>query len=63
MSIDYFIRVKLLHTSWVDERTGYGRIARYAWGEDYHRIFKKRLHDLEQSIHQLVPGAHTTKLC
>ena len=42
-----------------DEHIGFGRIARYAWGEDYHRIFKKRLKDLEKSILCLAPEAQT----
>jgi len=40
-----------------DERTGNGRIARYAWGEDYHRLFKQRLKSLEASLRLLAPKA------
>ncbi|MCP9455169.1 MAG: tRNA epoxyqueuosine(34) reductase QueG [Nitrospira sp.] len=42
-----------------DERPGYGRIARYAWGQDYHKIFRNRLKQLEQRIHDLAPDAQT----
>jgi epoxyqueuosine reductase len=42
-----------------DERPGYGRIARYAWGTDYHKIFGDRLAQLEQRIRNLAPGAET----
>jgi len=42
-----------------NEQAGYGRIARYAWGEDYHRIIRKRLEQLETRITQLAPGAET----
>ena len=28
---------------------GYGRVARYAWGRDYHRVLKKRLNGFVQS--------------
>ena len=42
-----------------DERPGYGRIARYAWGEDYHEILKQRLEQLEGRIRTLAPGAGT----
>ncbi|MDA0739006.1 MAG: tRNA epoxyqueuosine(34) reductase QueG [Nitrospirae bacterium] len=42
-----------------DEGPGNGRIARYAWGKDYHRLFKKRLKNLELSIAKLAPDATT----
>ena len=42
-----------------EERAGYGRIARYAWGQDYHRVLKRRLKNLEQSIVALTPEAIT----
>lgn len=41
------------------EQPGYGRIARYAWGKDYHKIFDSRLKQLEQAIHRMAPGAQT----
>lgn len=34
-----------------------GRIARYARGYDYHRLIKKRLHDLCDSLGERFPGA------
>ncbi|MGE3978730.1 MAG: tRNA epoxyqueuosine(34) reductase QueG [Nitrospira sp.] len=42
-----------------DEQPGYGRIARYAWGRDYHKLFDSRLKQLEQVIHRLAPDAKT----
>jgi len=42
-----------------DERPGYGRIARYAWGKDYHKVFDDRLAQLELRIRDLAPGAET----
>jgi len=42
-----------------DERPGHGRIARYAWGKDYHKIFDERLAELEQCIRALAPEAKT----
>ena len=44
-----------------NETHGYGRIARYAWGKDYHKVFNRRLKELEKYIHQLVPDAHTRR--
>lgn len=41
------------------EGRGYGRIARYAWGKDYHRVLGDRLALLEAKIHDLAPGAIT----
>jgi len=42
-----------------DERPGYGRIARYAWGRDYHEVLGGRLARLEERIRALAPGAET----
>lgn len=42
-----------------NEQPGYGRIARYAWGKDYHKLFDSRLKQLERSIHRLAPDATT----
>ena len=36
---------------------GTGRIARYAWGRDYHRAIKKRLKRLERFIRSQVPDS------
>lgn len=41
------------------EGPGYGRIARYAWGKDYHQVLGDRLALLEAKIHDLEPGANT----
>jgi epoxyqueuosine reductase len=42
-----------------DERPGHGRIARYAWGNDYHRVMRDRLEQLEHRIKVLAPDART----
>ncbi len=39
------------------DEPGTGRISRYAWGEDYHRILTARLEELLASIKRLSPGA------
>ncbi len=42
-----------------NEQPGYGRIARYAWGKDYHKMMSNKLKQLEARISSLVPEAHT----
>ncbi|MEQ1656238.1 MAG: tRNA epoxyqueuosine(34) reductase QueG [Nitrospira sp.] len=42
-----------------DERPGHGRIARYAWGRDYHDVLGKKLTQLEARIAALAPQAIT----
>ena len=33
-----------------------GRLARYAWGDDYHKVLKKRLHGLADTLRELLPA-------
>ena len=33
-----------------------GRIARYAWGDDYHKVIKKRLHELADALRDRWPN-------
>ncbi len=40
-----------------DERPGHGRIARYAWGQDYHDVLGAKLKRFEQTIAALAPQA------
>jgi epoxyqueuosine reductase len=42
-----------------NEQPGMGRIARYAWGKDYHTVMSKRLAQLEAKIAALAPGVTT----
>lgn len=42
-----------------NEAPGYGRIARYAWGTDYHKTLGDRLKQLEHRVRALAPDATT----
>ena len=42
-----------------DESNQAGRIARYAWGKDYHILMKERLTQLESFLHSHVPEIQT----
>ncbi|HEX7092920.1 MAG TPA: tRNA epoxyqueuosine(34) reductase QueG [Nitrospiraceae bacterium] len=42
-----------------NEQPGMGRIARYAWGKDYHIVMSRRLSQLEAKIAALAPGVTT----
>jgi len=38
-----------------------GRVARYAWGKDYHKILAEKLKALERAIQELYPGEQTRR--
>nr|MBA2252108.1 tRNA epoxyqueuosine(34) reductase QueG [Nitrospirales bacterium] len=42
-----------------DEAPGHGRIARYAWGQDYHDVMGRRLEQLAGRIRHMAPAAET----
>ncbi len=42
-----------------DESQHAGRIARYAWGKDYHDLMKTRLNQLEDFLHEQIPEIQT----
>ncbi len=42
-----------------DERAGHGRIARYAWGEDYHDVLGERLERLQAFLQARCPDARS----
>ena len=42
-----------------DESQQAGRIARYAWGKDYHDVMKTRLKQLEDYLHEQIPAIQT----
>ena len=53
------VGVNYLTDERADERPGHGRIARYAWGRDYHDVLGKKLKQLEERIAALAPQAIT----
>ena len=40
-----------------------GRIARYAWGRDYHRLIRKKLHRLTDALHDAIAEPFETRVC
>lgn len=45
-----------------DGATAIGRVARYAWGRDYHKVIKKRLFKVADALAERYPG-HTFRCC
>ena len=45
-----------------DDGAPRGRLARYAWGDDYHKVLKKRLFRLADALRERWPG-HTYQAC
>ena len=42
---------------------GCGRVAMYAWGEDYHLVLRQRLDALVERMHELFAGPFQTRVC
>ncbi|MDX9975116.1 MAG: tRNA epoxyqueuosine(34) reductase QueG [FCB group bacterium] len=42
-----------------ESETGIAKVARYAWGRDYHRVLRKPLRALEAFLAELEPGAQS----
>jgi len=50
------------HATLPDSRgcpSGHGRVARYAWGDDYHDLLRARVNDLSVWLESRVPGCRT----
>jgi epoxyqueuosine reductase len=53
------VGVNYLTDERADERQGHGRIARYAWGRDYHDVLGAKLQQLKERIATLAPRSIT----
>jgi epoxyqueuosine reductase len=40
-----------------------GSVARYAWGRDYHRVLRKKLHRFADRMHELIAEPFETRVC
>ncbi len=40
-----------------------GRVARYAWGRDYHRVLRKKLSGLVYALHQAIAEPFDSRIC
>src|SRR5829696_6647711 len=56
VAINYYVELEAIPQ---EQRSHYGRIARYALGQDYHDVLKSRLHALADWLREVVPGAQT----
>lgn len=56
VAMNYYVPLKEVRQS---ERARYGRIARYALGDDYHEVMKVRLQALADWIRDAIPGSQT----
>ncbi len=41
----------------------HGRVAMYAWGDDYHNVVKTKLHALSDALHQQIDDPFDTRCC
>lgn len=56
VAMNYHVPLEAMEES---QRVTHGKVARYALGDDYHEIIKRRLHVLADWIRQQVPEAQT----
>jgi epoxyqueuosine reductase len=46
-----------------DEAQPRGRVARYAWGRDYHKVLRRKLKRLADAMHREIEGVFETRVC
>lgn len=57
--VAYNYYVPATHEAFEREPHRYGKISRYAWGEDYHDVLRPKLQELAAAISRIVPGAES----
>ncbi|MEP0843814.1 MAG: tRNA epoxyqueuosine(34) reductase QueG [Phycisphaerae bacterium] len=51
------------HSAIRDPRSAIGRVAQYAWGRDYHRVIRKKLHRLVDALRRAVAEPFEARVC
>ncbi len=57
--VAYNYYVPASHDAFAQEPHRYGKISRYAWGDDYHEVLRPKLEALAATLSELVPGAES----
>ena len=47
----------------MESKGGHGRVASYAWGDDYHVVIKEKLVALSAKMHDHIPFPFRTRAC
>ena len=42
-----------------ENKDGFGKLARYSWGKDYHKLLKKKLVKFQRELENIIPGIKT----